>query len=179
MTLARERAVSEAFLVAGDEDLREGVRAAQDMGVRVTVVGIVPAIQNFNQSRELVTEADVVVQLTRDQLIGLVQHVPAQPATTTSVAKLNTSASGAAAGTATTFATDWWAKASESDQASLLASRPRIPTPLDVELVQRIEEAHKLSLRGNDQIRREIRRAFWDGITQASRAQRQSNSDSD
>lgn len=42
MTLARERAVSEAFLLSGDEDLREGVVAAQDQGVRVTVIGITP-----------------------------------------------------------------------------------------------------------------------------------------
>ena len=40
MTLARERAVSAAYLLSGDEDLREGVRAAQEIGVRVTLVGI-------------------------------------------------------------------------------------------------------------------------------------------
>ena len=39
-TLARERAICDAFLLAGDEDLREGVKAAQDMGVRVTLIGI-------------------------------------------------------------------------------------------------------------------------------------------
>ena len=40
MTLARERAIATAFLLAGDEDLREGVVAAGDMGVRVVVLGI-------------------------------------------------------------------------------------------------------------------------------------------
>ena len=40
MTLARERAISDAFLLSGDEDLREGVRAAQEIGVRVTLIGI-------------------------------------------------------------------------------------------------------------------------------------------
>src|SRR5439155_13863806 len=37
MTLARERAVATAYLLGGDEDLREGVVAAQDMGMRVVV----------------------------------------------------------------------------------------------------------------------------------------------
>jgi uncharacterized LabA/DUF88 family protein len=55
MTLARERAVSDALLVSGDEDLREGVRSAQDMGVRVTLVGIDPSGKDFNQSRDLVS----------------------------------------------------------------------------------------------------------------------------
>src|SRR5262249_1185415 len=39
MTLARERAISRAYLISGDEDLREGVVAAQDLGVQVVVVG--------------------------------------------------------------------------------------------------------------------------------------------
>jgi uncharacterized LabA/DUF88 family protein len=68
MTLSRERAISDAFVLAGDEDLREGVRSAQDMGVRVTVVGITPAVEDFNQSRELLNEADEVIVLERHQL---------------------------------------------------------------------------------------------------------------
>lgn len=38
--LARERAVVTAFLVAGDEDLREGVASAQEQGVHVTLWGV-------------------------------------------------------------------------------------------------------------------------------------------
>lgn len=40
MTLARERAIATAYLFGGDDDHREGVAAAQDMGVRVVLVGI-------------------------------------------------------------------------------------------------------------------------------------------
>ena len=53
MTLARERAVSAAYLLSGDEDLREGVRAAQEIGVRVTLVGIRTPSGARNQSRGL------------------------------------------------------------------------------------------------------------------------------
>ncbi|MCY3948777.1 MAG: NYN domain-containing protein [Acidimicrobiaceae bacterium] len=65
MTLARERAISDAYLIAGDEDLREGVRTAQDMGVRVTLIGIEPRKGTRNQPRELASEADEVVKLSR------------------------------------------------------------------------------------------------------------------
>ena len=80
MTLARERAICEAFLLAGDEDLREGVRAAQDQGVRVTVIGIPPA-QRANQSEELRMEADENLSLDRAQLSPLfaLTRVPSVP----------------------------------------------------------------------------------------------------
>jgi uncharacterized LabA/DUF88 family protein len=40
MTLARERAIARAYLLSGDEDLREGVVAAQDMGVQAILIGV-------------------------------------------------------------------------------------------------------------------------------------------
>jgi uncharacterized LabA/DUF88 family protein len=57
MTLARERAMATAYLLAGDEDVREGVVAAQDMGVRVVLIGI-EGVKGSNQSEFLVREAD-------------------------------------------------------------------------------------------------------------------------
>lgn len=177
MTLARERAISEAFLLAGDEDLREGVRAAQDMGVRVTVVGIIPALQPFNQSRDLVTEADVTVQLSRDELSPFVERVeppPPEPPVDAAEAAQVTDRPNQLEATAHAFAIEWWDRASESDRGSLAGLRPRIPKPLDVELLQRVETAHSVSLRGNDQLHRAVRRAFWAGITESARAERTS-----
>jgi uncharacterized LabA/DUF88 family protein len=43
IALARNRAVSDAVLVSGDEDLRVGVQQAQEFGVRVHLVGIKPS----------------------------------------------------------------------------------------------------------------------------------------
>lgn len=63
ISLARERAICEAFLLSGDEDLREGVKTVQAMGVRVTLIGIKPSDQYSNQSRELRQEADEVIVL--------------------------------------------------------------------------------------------------------------------
>ena len=45
-TLARSGRVSDVFLVAGDEDLLEGVHAAKDLGVRVHLIGIEPSQGN-------------------------------------------------------------------------------------------------------------------------------------
>ena len=45
---------SDFFLLAGDEDLREGVKEAQDQGVRVTLIGVSPVPGTRNQSPELV-----------------------------------------------------------------------------------------------------------------------------
>lgn len=56
LTLARERAVSVIYLLSGDEDLREGVVAAQGFGVRVILLGI-PGSRT-NQSFTLINECD-------------------------------------------------------------------------------------------------------------------------
>jgi uncharacterized LabA/DUF88 family protein len=54
MTLARERAMATAYLITGDEDVREGVAAAQDMGTRVVLLGLPGAHRAFT----LLAEAD-------------------------------------------------------------------------------------------------------------------------
>ena len=56
IALARNRAISDAVLVSGDEDLRVGVQQAQEFGVRVYLVGIKPS--RGNQSLFLLQEAD-------------------------------------------------------------------------------------------------------------------------
>ncbi|HSR22706.1 MAG TPA: hypothetical protein VLW53_04090, partial [Candidatus Eisenbacteria bacterium] len=50
----RDRAIAAAYLLAGDEDICEGVAEAQDHGVRVTLLGV-PGV---NQSRLLVQQSD-------------------------------------------------------------------------------------------------------------------------
>jgi len=59
IVLARDRAIAEAYLLAGDEDLCEGVQEAQDQGVRVTLL----AVPGVNQSRLLMQQADQNEQL--------------------------------------------------------------------------------------------------------------------
>lgn len=56
IALARNRAMSEAVLLSGDEDLRVGVQQAQELGVRVHLLGIKPS--RGSQSVFLLQEAD-------------------------------------------------------------------------------------------------------------------------
>ena len=60
--LARHRAVSDAVLIAGDEDMLSAVEAAQAYGVRVHVWGVEPPY-GVNQAERLVWEADMVDEL--------------------------------------------------------------------------------------------------------------------
>jgi len=54
--LARNRAITDAILLSGDEDIRIGVQIAQSFGVRVHLLGIVPA--RGSQAATLRYEAD-------------------------------------------------------------------------------------------------------------------------
>ncbi len=58
--LSRNRAISDAVLLSGDEDLQLGVGQAQQFGVRVHLIGIHPA--RSTQSRSLRREADTTTE---------------------------------------------------------------------------------------------------------------------
>ena len=185
MTLARERAISEAYVLSGDEDLREGVRAAQDMGVRVTLIGIATPDRSKNQSKELVYEVDETVTLTKEELDPFIKpSIPIQSAALISpsgerdpivmglmsadeiaaeprrAASVQENASAAA----TRYAQQWVDQATDDARESLIASQPEIPVPLDASLLGYVEGEIGESLRGRQELRRAIRRAFWKQI---------------
>jgi NYN domain len=56
IALARNRAIGDAVLVSGDEDIRVGVQQAQEFGVRVHLLGIKPS--RGSQSLFLLQESD-------------------------------------------------------------------------------------------------------------------------
>lgn len=66
VTLARNRAICDALLLSGDDDLRTGVEEAQALGVRVHLLGIPPARQN--QAGALVQSADGVRELGESEV---------------------------------------------------------------------------------------------------------------
>jgi len=68
VTLARNRAMAEALVVSGDDDLRAGVEQAQEQGVRVHLIGIEPA--RDNQAAALVQAADSVRELSKTEVKG-------------------------------------------------------------------------------------------------------------
>jgi uncharacterized LabA/DUF88 family protein len=66
VALARNRAMTDALLLTGDEDILPGVRQAQEFGVRVHLLGIAPAREN--QSALLVQEADSIRELSEPEV---------------------------------------------------------------------------------------------------------------
>jgi uncharacterized LabA/DUF88 family protein len=163
MTLAQQRAICEAFLLSGDEDLREGVRAAQDQGVRVTLIGIDPVSQDYNQSRDLVHEADEVVHLDKSQLATLLS--PVKSAALPVLSEIGSPPAPDLGELGRAFARQWLGRATDTELASLKAQFPRIPKTLDVELLRSAEQALLTSLRGSDEQHRLLRRSFWSEVS--------------
>lgn len=83
--LARNNAISDALLLAGDEDLRIGVQIAQTFGVQIHLLGIKPA--RGSQSPDLIQESDthqewdeVIVTRVMSVTLGAPTEVVAQAA---------------------------------------------------------------------------------------------------
>ena len=68
IALARNRAISDAVLISGDEDLRVGVQQAQEFGVRVHLVGIKPS--RGSQSLFLLQESDTTHEWSEHEVAG-------------------------------------------------------------------------------------------------------------
>ena len=179
INLARERAISDAFLVSGDEDLREGVRTVQGMGVRMTLIGIPPSHSATNQSRELVQEADELVILTKDVLSGFFRLKPRptdqqrQEVTTGDTdagSRIRTSSDTATAREVGSSLAKTLTE-SPADSASILTSKPKIPYELDKRLLHSLRQ--QLATQDvPEKLKREARASFWSTLTDQSRSPR-------
>lgn len=75
--LARNHAICDAILLSGDEDVRVGVQIAQQFGVRVHLIGIVPA--RGSQSRTLQQEVDTTTEWDKPTVQKFLIVSPAVP----------------------------------------------------------------------------------------------------
>jgi hypothetical protein len=133
MTLARERAIASAYLISGDADIREGVVAAQDMGVRVSVIGIPPIADRFNQAPTLTREADEHVVLDKGfwaHFFALKSPPPTTPRLPDDQTELET-----ARVEGQRFGNEWGARATHEELLEMLGQAPRVPRALDAQLV--------------------------------------------
>jgi uncharacterized LabA/DUF88 family protein len=188
MTLARERAIATAFLLGGDDDLREGMLAAQEVGVAVNVLGIPAPVGIKNQADTLIREADQHIMLPAALLCRFfnarnlaapaaipppltspsVSPSTATPsmtplvATTTTVPPLLDSIAVITA--AGNFAETWYGGQDPNEVAQLIAGAPVIPPPLDRLLLSSIQAKIGGSLRGREDLRKDARAAFWNAI---------------
>lgn len=74
--LARNHAVTDAVLLAGDEDVRVGVQIAQTFGIRVHLLGIAPS--RGSQSHFLLQEADTTAEWAAGTVARFLTHVPVE-----------------------------------------------------------------------------------------------------
>jgi uncharacterized LabA/DUF88 family protein len=161
LTLARERAVSRAYLVAGDEDLREGVVEAQKVGVQVVLLGM-PVERGHNQSARLVRECDEYLILPREtwephfsRRTGEDEEAtPEDVATARKVGAL--------------FARGWAQRTAPEEIRAVLNKFPDLPRPLDIELLLAAEEQLG-SLRGRKDLKSELRGTFWLALNEVVR----------
>ena len=162
ITLAHERAVATVVLVAGDKDLREGVAAAQRLGVQVILAGI-PTTRP-NQSDPLIREADEVIHLDPAVFRACFARAGVEPGVETqgpltAEALENPVEAVAMAGTA--FAAAWAEAADSAEIGEMVGRLPEIPRELDVQLLVSAEEGLGRSLRANQEMRHALRAAFW------------------
>lgn len=78
--LARNRAITDAVLMSGDEDVRIGVQIAQSFGVRVHLLGIEPS--RGNQARSLRQESDTTAEWSKadiSEILTLASRFDASP----------------------------------------------------------------------------------------------------
>jgi len=159
-TLARERAMSTAYLISGDEDIREGVAAAQQMGVKIGLLGIPSQGGRPKQADTLVREADEHIIL--DRVADIDPHIrPMQPVVPPAAQEGVPVQTPREIGHA--FGLAWAGAASPAEAANLKAQVPRIPTQLDAQLFQNAEQTLG-ALRGRNAERRELRAGFWDAV---------------
>jgi uncharacterized LabA/DUF88 family protein len=77
VTLARNRALTDALLLTGDGDLCPAVEQAQEQGLRLHLLGVAPAREN--QAAALVQAADASLELTEAELRSCLSRRAAQP----------------------------------------------------------------------------------------------------
>jgi uncharacterized LabA/DUF88 family protein len=192
--LARHRAITDAVLVAGDEDMVPAVEAAQAFGVRVHLWGVEPPF-GTNQAERLVWESDTVDVLDRAFLEPYFTRpaVPTQeapqpppPATVPSPAQLfdkrpaarsAVRASPLAAPPLSRLGPDRqrveeagehvaqkWILTRGEDNIRDLLPGPILPLVIDKELLVEAEKELGLSLRPYQEAREWLRDAFWERV---------------
>ena len=76
--LSRNRAITDAMLLSGDEDLRHAVAQSQQLGVRVHLLGI-RQVMRPNRSRLLMQEADTHGEWNEQEVAGFLGFNDAAP----------------------------------------------------------------------------------------------------
>lgn len=152
--LAQNHAITTAYLVSGDEDLQEGVEAAQELGVRVVLVGL-PESRRGKQSFSLICASDEHVVLDRAWWAGHFSQseLPTEEVIDISEADLDA--------TVRTVAVEWLVSPDAEMLASILDNNgPPLPREVDGWLLSTVAARLQISLRDDEVRRRQVRNLF-------------------
>jgi uncharacterized LabA/DUF88 family protein len=156
-SLARHRAISDAALVGGDEDLVSAVEAAQGYGARVHLWGI-EAGEGRNQAEPLLWEVDS--QRTFD-LDFCRPYITRRPVTTYENEGTPPPSRDEVRFVGAQIAATWLVERGRAEMAELLPGHPYLPGPVDQDLLIDAERRLQRSLRGYAVLRRALRDGFW------------------
>lgn len=158
-SLARHRAISDAALLGGDEDLVSAVEAAQGYGARVHLWGI-EAPEGRNQAEPLLWEVDSQRVLDLDFFKPYVARrtAAAYEASVNRPAREDVRFVGAQ------IAAKWLAARGRDALVELLPGHPYLPGSVDQDLLVEAEGLLQYSLRGQADLRRALRDGFWEHL---------------
>ncbi|WP_374115691.1 NYN domain-containing protein [Streptomyces sp. NK15101] len=156
-SLARHRAISDAALVGGDEDLVSAVEAAQGYGARVHLWGI-EAAEGRNQAEALLWEVD---SQRTFELDFCRPYVTRRPVTTYENEGEPLPSREEVRFVGAQIAAAWLAERGRDRLAELLPGAPYLPGPVDQDLLVEAERLLSRSLRGHAALRRSLRDGFW------------------
>lgn len=155
-SLARHRAISDAALIGGDEDLVSAVEAAQGYGARVHLWGI-EAAEGRNQAEPLLWEVDSQRTFDLDFCKPYVTRRPVTMYEDSGPAPTRDDVRFVGARIAAT----WLSERGRASLAQLLPGHPYLPGPVDQDLLVEAERLLQRSLRGHADLRRALRDGFW------------------
>ena len=157
--LSQERAISVAYLVGGNEDLREGVSEAQERGVRVVLLAVEP-LNEQNLSPTLAMEADDIIMLDKSFLDP---HISLREEPSATSDRLMGDESGDAIELGRRFGAGWMTAHTPDELSELRRGAPRIPAELDRRM---LDEAAVLSRQRHveEDDRKNMRQGFWQAL---------------
>ncbi|MEU1475668.1 NYN domain-containing protein [Streptomyces sp. NPDC001668] len=158
-SLARHRAISDAALLGGDEDLVSAVEAAQGYGARVHLWGI-EAPEGRNQAEPLLWEVDSQRTLDLDFFKPYVARRAAVPYEATAARPAREAVRFVGA----QIAAKWLAERGRAALQDLLPGHPYLPGSVDQDLLVEAEGLLQYSLRGQADLRRALRDGFWEHL---------------
>ena len=165
IVLSRDRAVSAAYVLSGDEDIREGVAEAQDQGIAVYLVGIKPGPdETGNQSLALISEADDHIVLEEEEIRSWFSRREFEPDPDFDP---STPEEEHAVGIGERFGARWASEADADEMRTLFAGRPQVPNVLDRRLLDEARPGLG-DLYDRQDLRKSLRSGFWRGIDRAA-----------